>query len=176
MKKLLALLFLCFASAAFAQSATSVPGTYTASVVNDLGNGPLKVRAVQGSAQVFTSQGSGVGSTSGSSTSLTLTAVPATAPCVGCQVAGPGIATGLTVSAFNGVTSITLSAVSTVPASSALTWGAACPGSIGSAPYLQAAPSSSFLPVYSQSRVCALASGSPYNWFLVLPYGVSSGG
>lgn len=176
MKKLLAsLLLLCGLTAAHGQSAAPQPGAIAGSSVNDLGNGPLKLRIVQGSANIFTSQGSGTGSTSGASTSLTLTATPTTPPCVGCVIAGSGITAGTTIAAY-AATSITLSAPMTVPTSTALTWGAACPASVGSAPYLQATASQDFWPLYTTARICALSQGSPYNWLLTQPFTVSSTG
>jgi hypothetical protein len=96
----------------------------------DLGNGPTVVLALQGSGTVYTMLGSGVGSTSGSSTALTLTATAAASPpCVGCVISGTGITAGTTVAAFNGTTGVTLSAAMTVAASTALSWGMACPTS-----------------------------------------------
>lgn len=180
MKKVIfsALLWLALAATPTvqAQNAVSQPSVQTQSAVNDLGNGPEKVRVVQGSAFIFTSQGSGTGSTSGSSTSLTLTATPptATAPCVGCQITGTGITAGTTVTAASG-TSVTLSAAMTVSSGTALTWGAACPASLGSTvPYMQATASSDFWPVYSSARICALTQGGPNNWVLTQPFTVSS--
>lgn len=145
--------------AAFAQVVTQLPVFVAPRTVVDLGNGPLELMILQGEAGVFTTQGSGVGSTSGSSTTLTLTGTPAIAPCVGCVISGTGITSGTTVAAFNGTTTITLSAAMTVSASTALAWGAACPatGTAGAATTPQVllqANVSSDLPLYTQARIC----------------------
>ena len=110
---------------AFAQSAITLP--IAANAVADLGNGPVKVRMIAGNASIFTAQGSGVGSTSGSSTALTLTTTPATPPVVGGLISGAGIVSGTTVAAFNGTTGITLSAATTVAASTPITQGCRVP-------------------------------------------------
>lgn len=165
-----------------------VPGIATAQVVTrlpvyldnsstiyDFGNGPLELRVLQGAAQLFTSQGSGVGSTSGSSTALTLTATPTTAPCVGCIISGTGITSGTTVAAFNGTTGITLSAAMTVAASTALAWGAACPStSAGVALMLLQVgqPPAADLPLYTQARICG---GAQYSvGAMVLPFAIGA--
>jgi len=63
MKKFLAALLLlcCTAAPALAQNAITLP--IAANAVADLGNGPIKARMIAGNASIFTSQGSGVGST-----------------------------------------------------------------------------------------------------------------
>ena len=94
-----------------AQTVTQQPSFVAPRAILDMGNGPLEVQALLGSGGFFTSQGSGLGSTSGSSTTLTLTATAAAnPPCVGCIISGTGITSGTTVAAFNGTTTITLSA------------------------------------------------------------------
>lgn len=124
------------------------------STVYDFGNGPLELKVLLGTGAIFTSQGSGVGSTSGSATALTLTAVPTTPPCIGCAISGSGLTTQ-TVAAYNGVTSITLSAVATVPASSALAWGAACPSTVGTNAVALVQPGvGNDLPLYTTARIC----------------------
>jgi hypothetical protein len=146
--------------AAFAQVVTQLPVYINNNVgqVYDFGNGPLEIRILQGSFQLATQQGSGVGSTSGSSTTLTLTATPATAPCVGCIISGTGITSGTTVSAFNGTTTITLSAAMTVAASTALAWGAACPTTPGTTPLILAqAGVGADMPLFTQARICGWA-------------------
>lgn len=142
--------------------------------VKDLGNGPTEIKMLQGSAQLFTMNGSGVGSTSGSSTSLTLTAVPTTAPCVGCIISGTGITSGTTVSAYNGVTSITLSAAMTVAASTAVAWGAACPTTFTppiTGVILVQAGVGADLPLYTQARVCAAGQFAAGATLLQFPIG-----
>lgn len=175
MKKLFTTLFLLFAAdAAHAQVVTTLPAVVNS--VTDFGNGPMKFRVVQGSAFIFTSQGSGVGSTSGSSTALTLTATPATPPAVGGAISGAGISSGTTVVAFNGTTGVTMSAAMNVPAASALAWGAACPGSVGSAPYIQGAAGAGYYILYTQARVCAASPGGPANAVLTLPIELPNSG
>lgn len=146
-----------------------------AAVPYDFGNGPLEFKLLQGSVALFTSQGSGVGSTSGSSTTLTLTATPTVPPCVGCTISGPGITSGTTVSAFNGTTTITLSAAMTVPASSALAWGAACPSSSSGfrvALMQPGQPIGGDIPFYTQARICGAA---PFGGGgLVLPFAIGA--
>lgn len=169
-KQLLALALSLFATtAALAQTATTLP--YAAAAVADIGNGPIKVRMVQGNASIFTAQGSGVGSTAGSSTSLTLTSTPATAPKVGALISGNGITSGTTIAAYNGTTGITLSAAMTVPASTALAWGASCPASAAGIPsqYIQASVMADYYLLYTQARVCAVSPGGPANTLLTLP-------
>jgi len=170
-------LFLLFAALLFvgAAHAQVLPSNVTtlpiaAMAVADIGNGPIKVRMTQGNASIFTSSGSGVGSTAGSSTSLTLTATPATAPLVGALISGSGITSGTTVTAYSG-TSITLSAAMTVPASTAVSWGAACPASAAGIPsrYIAASVMADYYVLYTQARVCAISPGGPNNALLTLP-------
>lgn len=157
---------------ALAQVVTQLPAVVNANTVLDLGNGPLELRFVQGSAFLFTAQGSGIGSTSGSSTSLTLTAVPTTAPCVGCIISGTGITSGTTVAAYNGVTSLTLSAAMTVAASTPLAWGATCPTSIGSVPAVPVQASvGNDVPLYTQARICAAGAQGAGAQVLPFPIG-----
>ena len=129
----------------------------------DLGNGPVEIIILGGSAGIFTAQGSGVGSTSGASTTLTLTATPTTPPCVGCIVNAPGVTSGTLVASYNGGLIIGLPTAATVPASSAVAWGAACPAT--GAGQKQALvqpgqPPTAGLPMYTQSRVCAASQFS----------------
>lgn len=140
--------------------------------ITDLGNGPLELRTLQGTAQVFTSSGSGVGSTSGSSTSLTLTTTPTTAPCVGCIISGTGITSGTTVASYNGTTGIGLSAAMTVAASTALAWGAACPTTVTAPAISLQTGSSNDLPLYTQARICAGAQFAP--GATVLPFAIGA--
>jgi len=146
-----------------------------AAAPTDLGNGPIEIRILQGNLLLFTSQGAGVGSTSGSSTALTLTAVPTIAPCVGCIISGTGITSGTTVSAYNGVTSITLSAAMTVAASTPVAWGAACPSSTAGQrviPLQPGQPSAADIPLYTQARICAGAQNTP--GATVIPFAIGA--
>lgn len=177
MKKLAALLLAAFftASAALAQTVAPWPNVITAPAVYDFGNGPFKLRLIKGNAFVFTSQGSGIGSTAGSSTALTLTTTPLTPPCVGCVISGSGITAGTTVAAFNGTTGVTLSAAMTVPASSALAWGAACPSTYTRPNFIQLSAGADYLPLYTYARVCATSPGGPSDFALTLAYDTSGG-
>jgi hypothetical protein len=163
MKKfLLALLALAaMQGAAFAQVVTKLPIVLQNNIgqVADLGNGPLEIRVIQGSAQLFTSQGSGVG-TAAASTALTLTATPATPPIVGgfitCNApTNCTIPANTTVTAFNGTTGVTLSAASTITAVQ-VNWGAACPAlPTGLFPIINAqANVGADLPLFTQARIC----------------------
>jgi hypothetical protein len=152
---------------ALAQTAITLP--IAANAVADLGNGPIKVRMIAGNASIFTSQGSGTGSTSGSSTALTLTATPATPPIIGGLISGSGITSGTTIAAYNGTTGITLSAAMTVAGGTTISWGAACPSSVGSAPVIQASPQANYYVMYTQARVCAVSPGGPVNTLLIDP-------
>lgn len=169
MKKFLSafLVSCCTALSAVAQTAITLP--IAANAVADLGNGPVKVRMIAGNASIFTSQSSGTGSTSGSSTALTLTATPATPPIVGALISGSGITSGTTIAAYSGTTGITLSAAMTVPGGTAVSWGAACPSSVGSAPVIQASAQAGYDIMYTQARVCAVSPGGPVNTLLIEP-------
>ena len=148
---------------ALAQTVVQVPTVVTAQTVVDLGNGPTEIRTLQGNMGLFTSQGSGLGSTSGSATLITLTATAAgDPPCVGCIISGAGVTSGTTVTAFNGTTGVTISAAMTVAASTPLAWGQACPAAPPTAPLamVQAAVGSDF-PLYTQARVCAYGGNGP---------------
>jgi hypothetical protein len=160
-------LLLCTVLPALAQTAITLP--IVANAVADLGNGPIKVRMIAGNASIFTAQGSGTGGTSGASTTLTLTATPATPPLVGGLISGAGITSGTTVVAYNGTTGITLSAAMTVPGGTTVSWGAACPSSVGSAPVIQASPMADYYIMYTQARVCAVSPGGPVNTLLINP-------
>lgn len=144
---------------AMAQTVTQWPGVVKSRGNYDFGNGPLKIRMVQGQSSFYTSQGAGTGGTGGtSSTALTLTATPATPPCVGCVISGTGITAGTTVAAYNGTTGVTLSAAMTVANGTALAWGAACPTTGTNAPgqvQVQAGTGQPDVIIYSYARVCA---------------------
>lgn len=147
----------------------------TQGAVKDLGNGPTEVKVLNGSAQLFTMSSSGVGQTTGgvSSTAVTLTATPATPPCVGCVISGTAITSGTTVTATS-TTSITLSAAMAVATSTTLSWGAACPSTFSSAPggsILVQAGVGGDLPLYTQARVCAAGQFAAGATLLQFPIG-----
>lgn len=172
-------LLLALPGAAFAQSAAKQPSVATSGAWVDLGNGPTEVLPIEGNGNLYTRGSTGVGSTSGSSTALTLTAVPTYAPCVGCAITGTGITGGTTVSAFNGVTSVTLSAAMTVASSTALAWGVACPTSgvppsnaATSSPInMRSSASPTRFPIYSYARVCAYGGAQTGAVMLNFPIG-----
>ncbi len=153
-----------------AQTVTQQPQFVAPHAAVDVGNGPVEFRMLTGQMGVATSQASGVGQTSGggSSTSVILTAVPATPPCVGCQISGTAITSGTTVSAFNGVTTLTLSAAMSVATSTTLSWGAACPtpNPTATSVALVQAGVGGDLPFYTQARVCAYGVNGPGGQFL----------
>src|ERR1700693_4783365 len=108
---------------AAAQTVVAVPTNVAPGAFKELGNGPTEIRMLQGNMALFTSSGSGVGSTSGSATPLTLTATPTTVPCVGCIISGTGITSGTTVASFNtGTNVIGLSAAMNVASATAVAW------------------------------------------------------
>jgi hypothetical protein len=147
--------------AALAQTVVALPTNVASGAIKDLGNGPTELRVLGGNLGIFTSQGSGIGSTSGSSTVLTTTAAPTPAPCVGCIISGTGITSGTTV-VSSAATGINLSAAMTVAASTALAWGVACPSpppTVGIA-LVQASVGGDF-PLYTQARVCAYGGTGP---------------
>lgn len=152
-----------FAVPAPAQVVTQLPVYINPGVATDFGNGPLELRLLNGNALLTTSQSSGVGSTSGASTTLTLTATPTTPPCVGCIVNAPGVTSGTLVASYNGGLIIGLPTAATVPAASAIAWGAACVA--GSSPPgaqtpVQAAVGGD-MPFYTQSRICGYSPNGP---------------
>ncbi len=175
-----ALLALSLPVLAFAQTAIKQPYAIGNNAWVDLGNGPTEVLPVEGNGQLYTRGSTGVGSTSGSSTALTLTATPTFPPCVGCVIAGTGITAGTTVSATS-ATSVTLSSAMTVASSTALSWGLACPTS--GAPPTNAATSAPInmratagvaatgYPIYSGARVCAFGGAQGGATVLAFPIG-----
>jgi len=168
MKKfLIAALLALLPAVASAQVVTKLPIYLQNNLGNvvDLGNGPLEIRVVQGAAQLFTSQGSGVG-TAAASTALTLTATPAVPPIVGgfitCNApTNCTIPANTTVTAFNGTTGVTLSAASTITAVQ-VNWGAACPASVGNvAPVMEVqANVGADIPLFTQARICGASQYS----------------
>lgn len=169
---LLALPFAALSPAAKAQTVTQQPSFVAPRTVLDVGNGPVEFRMLTGNMAIFTSQGSGVGSTSGSSTNLTLTAVPATAPCVGCVISGTGITSGTTVASYNGVTTLGLSTSMNVSAGTAVAWGGACPVTAPTQPVaLVQASVGADLPFYTQARICAYGANGPGGQFVSFPIG-----
>lgn len=174
MKKILiAALLALLPGVAFAQTVVQLP-IYTQNnpgQVVDLGNGPLELRVLQGNAQIATSQGSGVGS--GSTTSITLTATPAIPPCIGCSISGGTLTTSSHVTAFNGTTTITTDTSQTVAASTPLSWGAACPTTWDGRPVMQIqAGSGGDLPLYTAARVCASGQYAP--GAVLLPFAIGA--
>ncbi len=165
---------------AVAQTAVKQPYSITTNSWVDLGNGPTEVLPVEGNGALYTRGSTGVGSTSGSSTALSLTAVPTYPPCVGCVISGTGITAGTTVSATSS-TSVTLSAAMTVASSTALAWGVACPTSGAppannsiSAPINMRATAGVALqgyPVYSSARVCGYGGQQTGATVLSFPIG-----
>lgn len=179
MKKLLiAALLALLPAAAFAQTVTQQPQFVAPRAIVDLGNAPLEVLPITGNGGIFTSQGSGVGS--GTTTSITLTATPTTPPCIGCFISGGTLIATSIVTAFNGTTTITTNTSQTVAASTALTWGAACPVSTQAAPNNGPLPPMALLqttfppwgfPVSGLSRVCAYGATGPGMQFATFPIG-----
>lgn len=168
-------LVLCTVFSALAQTPTPWPDIITTPTVYDFGNGPVKLRVIKGNVAIFTSQGGGTGRTSGSSTAVALVSTPTTIPCVGCVIAGTGIAAGTTVAAYVS-TSITLSAAMTIAPNTALSWGATCPSAYTSPNYIQASASADYLPLYTQARICGLSFGGPSDFAITLPYTSTGGG
>lgn len=167
-----ALALLALPIGAKAQTVTQQPQFAAPRTVLDVGNGPTEFRMITGSMAVFTSSGSGTGSTSGSSTNLTLTAVPSTPPFVGAIISGTGITSGTTVASYNGVTTLGLSAAMTVASGTAVSWGAACPAAPPSnALALIQASVGADLPFYTQARVCAYGGTGPGGQFTTFPVG-----
>lgn len=163
---------------AFAQSAAKQPNFVANNAWVDVGNGPVDVLSVQGNGNVYTRGSSAVASTSGSSTTLTLTATPTYAPCVGCVISGTGITAGTTVAAFNGTTTVTLSAAMTVAASTTVYYGVACPTSGAppvnasmSPPVAMTSGMSRAIPLYTYARVCAYGAGQAGYSLVTLPIG-----
>lgn len=161
--------------AAHAQVVTQLPiyADNTAGVVKDLGNGPIELKILQGSAQIFTMTSSGIGS--GSTTSITLTAsAAANPPCIGCAISGGTLGPTSIVTAFNGTTGITTNTSQTVAASTPLTWGLACPSPFTTAPggsiVVQAGVGGD-LPLYTLARVCAAGQFAAGATLLSFPIG-----
>lgn len=150
-----------------AQTVTKQPFFIQNQSWTDLGNGPNEIFPVNGSFRLYSSSGSGTGGNGGvSGSTVTLTAsAAANPPCVGCIISGPGITSGTTVTAFNGTTTITMSANMAVQNGSALAWGVACPASgapaVGalnlSAPIdarATAGAGDTAYPMFTQARLC----------------------
>lgn len=159
---------LLLSATAAAQTVVQQPNFVAPRTVLDAGNGPVEFRMLSGSMAVFTSQGSGVGGTAGgsSSTNITLTAVPSTAPVVGGVISGSGITSGTTVASYS-VTTIGLSTAMSVATSTTLAWGAACPSAPPTAPVaLVQAGVGADLPFYTQARVCTYGGTGPGGQFL----------
>lgn len=165
---------LCAPIAAQAQVVQQLPQYIDNSAVLDLGNGPLEIKVMSGNAALFTSQSSGVASTSGSSTTLTLVSTPTTAnaPCIGCVISSTAITAGTTVVAYDGGLKITLSAAMTVGAGTAVAWGVACPASLGAirAMLVQSGVGGD-IPMYTYARICGAAPNAPGATLLSFPIG-----
>ena len=177
MKKfLLAALLVMLPAAAFAQTVTQLPVYIQNNIgqVADFGNGPLELRVVQGSAQLFTAQGSGIGGNAATSgVTVTLTAAPAVPPCVGCLISGTGITSGTTVVSISGVT-VTMSAAMSVATGTPLAWGAACPATLGASfPVMNVqATVGPDLPLFTQARICGASQYSA--GATVLPFAIGA--
>lgn len=158
-------------SGAHAQVVTKLPVYIDSNAgVVDLGNGPMELQIVQGSTSLFTSQGSGVGS--GTTTSVTLTATPTSnPPCVGCILSGTGVTSGTVITAYNGTTGITTNTSQTIAASTALSWGAACPTSATGSGAVQVGAGGRDIPLYTQARICAASTYAPGAVVLPFPIG-----
>jgi len=171
---------------AVAQTVVSQPVFVPSKQWIDLGNGPLDIQPIEGNGDLYSSFGSGQGSTSGSTTSLVLTTTPLVSPCIGCVISGPGITSGTTVSAFTLGTSIALSTSMSVTPVSLVSWGAACPAATaanvpgvfpnGVASLSPPAPARSSIggtyPFYTQARVCAY--GAAQNGFTLLYFAIGA--
>jgi len=159
---------------ALAQTVTQQPLFLSPNVVTDLGNGPLELKMMNGGANVASVFGTGLGS--GSTTSITLTATPTVnPPCVGCLISGAGITGVTTITAYNGTTGITVNTSQTISASTPLAWGAACPASPPpvSLPMvaLRTITSSGDYPFYTEARLCAYGNSGPGAQVLTFPIG-----
>lgn len=161
-----------------AQTAVKQPYVVNNQAWTDIGNGPIEVLPVEGNGNLYTRGSTGVGSTSGSSTALTLTATPTFPPCVGCVISGTGITAGTTVTATS-TTSVTLSAAMTVASSTALAWGVACP-TTGAPPTnaatsvplnMRSSASPTRFPIYSSARICAYGGQQGGATMLAFPIG-----
>lgn len=158
-----------------AQTVTPLPSFVAPRAVNDLGNGPTEVRMLSGNMGLFTSSGTGTGSTSGSSTALTLVATPTTllAPCIGCVLSGTGITSGTTVISYApGTGTVGMSAAMTVAAATPVAWGVACPAAPPLTPQaLVQAGVGADVPLYTQARVCASGNTGPGGQYLQFTIG-----
>jgi hypothetical protein len=190
------------AHAQYATSTTVVPAVKQPAFVptqqwQDLGNGPLDIQGVEGNGSVYASGGTGAVSSTATgaySTTVVLGAVPTVQPCVGCIITGVtnlGLtgwsATPITITAFNGITSITVSTALAVTNNTTLAWGAACPavtaanvpgvapGTITplqlSAPLQVRGGVAGTFPLWTQSRLCAYGGQQGGFTFLYFPIG-----
>lgn len=148
----------------------------------DLGSSAsgIEVAIVEGNAFVMSALAFATGSTSGSSTTLTLTAVPQVAPLVGALISGTGITAGTTVAAYTpGTAVITLSAAMTVAAGTAITYGTACPANGSPAPNqsggmnIRAGTQGglSNYPLYTTAKICVFGSYQGGAQLLTFPIG-----
>jgi len=177
-KFLLVALLALLPGIAFGQTAVKQPYFTATNAWTDYGNGPLEILPIEGNGNLYTRGSTGVGSTSGSSTALTLTAIPTYPPYVDCVISDTGITAGTTVSATSG-TSVTLSAAMTVASSTALAWGVACPtsgtppvnASISAPINMRATASVTRFPVYSSARLCGYGGAQGGVSTLAFPIG-----
>jgi len=162
-----------------AQSVQQLPIYLNINTTTDLGNGPNDYLVVLGNAWMFTSSGSGLSNSSSASTTLNLTAVPANPPCVGCLLTQtgnnvtPGGVTSVTITAYNGVTSLTISSALTLGANTPLAWGSSCPAfSAGlPSPALAIQAGTQSYPMYTLARLCGYAANGPGATLLPFPIG-----
>lgn len=187
MKKVLLALATLFAvlapGLASAQTVTQMPAFVAPRAVLDLGNGPLEIMPLTGSAGIFTSSSTSV-STAGTSGSPNLTVALnlSPAPLVGGAVSGTGVAAGSTVVSYTAGTGvIVLSANLAANASGTYAFGTACPVSTQAAPvqppvamaFVQAGTSDVLqgIPFYTTARLCAYGATGPGMQFVSFPQG-----
>jgi hypothetical protein len=185
-------------SGAHAQTADKQPRFDQNQQWIDLGNGPTEVLVTEGSGELYSSGGGGVGTSAGT-TALTLAVTPnaANTPLVGAVITCAAsntitpctIPAATTITAFNGTTGITTSVATTVTAAN-LVWGSACPAAtaanvpgvppgtvptLGPALNLRGVGGStgphSALPVYSTARLCMYGGLQAGILFLTFPIG-----
>ena len=158
-------------AAANAQTVTRQPFFAATNSWTDLGNGPLEVMPIEGSAIAYTSSSTST-ATAGAAARANLTVALnlSPAPCVGCIVSGTGVTSGTTVVSYTpGTGVIVLSANLTATATgNVYSFGVACPTSgLPTAPSatgnslsvplnLRAGvePFTAGIPLYSQARLC----------------------
>lgn len=158
------------AAPASAQVVVQQPAFISPTVPVDFGNGPMELKVAQGNAFIATSQSSGTATAGGSTTTVVLTAVPGTPPCVGCLISATGLNAGTTVSSISSATITYAPASAAAVTSGTVSWGAACPATPGATLPVQANVGGD-IPLYTQSRVCGYAQFAPGAQVLVFPIG-----